>query len=943
MEVGTNIARPAKKPAVCPQPALKKDKPAFNRCLLARFNAIRQKKQQPVFKTIKGFTKLLNTGNATETYAVLADAQHSKKYKWTNFDPYEDEDRSLADLKRLLGTYAGKDIRVCYILTDGTIIRDNYYNIPNSQADINKAWDSWKWNYALSDETVFSQNEDGYVHIVESQVVLANNINQLYLDNKTGTCFTKPVRDYCLTKLKDKANKNYQTILNKLTKIEQKYKTGIPDNLMDTICNSLNIRVKITMPFEIKTTIYGKPKGMMTLEYINNRFNHLAIAGEMYKTSEPIMLSPDAFLDKLKEVSGALPHNDYTEEAHYFQKNDGGIYHLITSNNSYRIEREFTADIKAFEQKYNLTECKLDYITEPLLCGFIDAGCKQTSSVHNKAITNPAQYKNTFEEIDQVKSYTQFKQCSFYEGFVGNFSDFRQCDKIEGVGYYLIGNINWTKCDPKMKEIQRTFGIYYGRNVYSSPELKMLLKAGATFKILGGAWGITKHFEFDEGMMKKTNGVPNYSRWTGIQNGKEEYDYYYSNNCELEFREFIQANLNENMRISYHDGQLRFGIKKASIKTNNHISGFIYSYQRLNLIEQLLEMDVSKVIKINVDGIKYIPHSFVMKPTFIMETDTKPRTLMSECREDGFIAGNNCDKLEFLMELHNHFKNTHLRAHYANELFLGAGGTGKTHYNITDKGLLDVCYVAPSYKLTSAMRAKHGCDTLVLAVLFTGIGDGNKETRIGNIKKKYKTLIIDEVSMMTEKSRAEIFKLYGDCKLIFCGDVGYQAKPIVEIGERPVDINIKAFENVRTYTHNYRIKCDKLRAVCDTLRHNIKNNQMVSVEPFEITTVAIVRATYKIDDIVLLHLHKTEDKYNSVLVGDKYLITTAIKNYNRGEIVFNDLGKSTKKTHAFTAHSVQGETFERNIYIDMELLRDARLFYTAISRANYLSQIYLVA
>jgi ATP-dependent exoDNAse (exonuclease V) alpha subunit len=41
-------------------------------------------------------------------------------------------------------------------------------------------------------------------------------------------------------------------------------------------------------------------------------------------------------------------------------------------------------------------------------------------------------------------------------------------------------------------------------------------------------------------------------------------------------------------------------------------------------------------------------------------------------------------------------------------------------------------------------------------------------------------------------------------------------------------------------------------------------------------------------------------------------------------------------------HSIQGETAEHNLYINMDNYFDSRILYTAISRAKTLDQIYLV-
>ena len=46
--------------------------------------------------------------------------------------------------------------------------------------------------------------------------------------------------------------------------------------------------------------------------------------------------------------------------------------------------------------------------------------------------------------------------------------------------------------------------------------------------------------------------------------------------------------------------------------------------------------------------------------------------------------------------------------------------------------------------------------------------------------------------------------------------------------------------------------------------------------------------------------------------------------------------------HGYTTHSVQGETFYDNIYIDKEVIANKKLLYTALSRAEYLHQLHFI-
>ena len=930
--------------ALCPEPRLVKDRAAFKRCLLRRFNQIRQVKQQPQYKTIKSFTRLINTENAEETYQVLLDAQNVKSWAWSNFGNTDEDDEGatkLNNLKKILNTYRGKDVWVFYKLDTGETLRDIFYHIPQSITDFNRWWDNKVWDWKVSNTNIFDDTQDGRVFISESGIITPQIATQLYLDNETGTCFTKPIRELC----KQKDSKNYKTILNKCDKIEKKYPNGIPDDKLDEICNYLNIRCKINLPFEMSKSIYGKEKGLLTLEYINTRFNHLEIQGELFRKSKPIPLCYDEFKDLVMELDGYRNGYFTNDRTHYiYKRNNAGVYQVQTLTNTYILQNNYGDVFKAFEEKTGLKNCYLDDNQNELLCKFIRYGAKQTSSKTNEFIDDMKTHKAVFKEIDQIKAYTQFKQTTFYKGFVGKITDFRQTTKIQGNGYYLIKNIDWTNANKKLKEIQRSFKIFYGRNIYSNVELDFLQHYGATFIIVGGCWGVRTDFDFDETMLLKNNGIPNYSRWTGCKNSHEDTEYLYTQQDNLDFIQHLKT-YNDNIQYFPNERVMRVGIKKETNKTLTHISGFIYAYQRINLIEQLLKMETDKVLKINVDGIKYIEHNFTINKTFTKIIEVKPNTLTNGEREGGFITQTNDNDFMDLFNFANHFKLTQERDHYQNELCLGAGGSGKTTYNLKDNGLINVVYVAPSYKLLAKMKCDYNCEVMVLANILAKKYDDDDDAenfKLDRIQRQYNTFVIDEASMVSENERQRIFELYNNCKLIFCGDVGFQALPV---GDGAKEINIKSFESIRHFNKNYRCEDSNLLDLLNETRDAISSKKNINPSKLQHISLNECINIYDVRDIILVHKHETETKYNNLLQSDKYLVIKRNAIYNRGDIVYNadDISsKIVKKTHTFTTHSVQGETFREKIFIDSELLKNKRLFYTAISRAKFMTQIYIV-
>jgi hypothetical protein len=107
---------------------------------------------------------------------------------------------------------------------------------------------------------------------------------------------------------------------------------------------------------------------------------------------------------------------------------------------------------------------------------------------------------------------------------------------------------------------------------------------------------------------------------------------------------------------------------------------------------------------------------------------------------------------------------------------------------------------------------------------------------------------------------------------------------------------------------------------------------------------------YDINDMILASTNEIKDKYTELFKGKfsskKYYITSNNRHYSNGEIIISDNkinGVSSDERYCYTTHSIQGETAYNKIFIDINKMFDERMFYTALSRAMYLDQIYLLS
>ena len=106
---------------------------------------------------------------------------------------------------------------------------------------------------------------------------------------------------------------------------------------------------------------------------------------------------------------------------------------------------------------------------------------------------------------------------------------------------------------------------------------------------------------------------------------------------------------------------------------------------------------------------------------------------------------------------------------------------------------------------------------------------------------------------------------------------------------------------------------------------------------------------YKICDYILVGTKDVGKEYTEMFRGkfdeEKYYTTKNQTEYSNGDILFSKekpLKSGIEVRHHFTTHSIQGETIESKLFIDCSRMFDSRMFYTAISRAKRLDQIYIV-
>ena len=852
------------------------------------------------------------------------------------------------DLFQLYYANRGQTRRLLYIV-DGEIVLDRIVDIPDRDDFAN--WyeaERWSWFDGDSTRSLFDANgSKGKVYITPLiEAVTPERIIQSYLDGQVHCVFT-PIRNWLETELAKEdiavsRKKKLHGKLKPLTKFESEYKDGVPDDKMEEVALKLNMKFYIHSFFSNDQTCYGEQlkEHLKVFHYTNTRINHIDL-GELFHNAKPEPATQSAIIEFIEYCY----ENDI---ACYYKKSGAGINAVWSiDGQAFSVKSEFSEVLNELVSTTGLNRCYIDDFKYPVLSAFVQRGTHFNLSIRlDKFIenTNPESTIIGLKCIDQKKAYYSFKECKYYEGFLGKITDFRKTNKIEGVGLYLIKDLNPFNCllknRKKFIELNRQMNMFQSNNVYTSAELKFLSNMGWNYKIVAGCWGVEPlDFDFGEAMTDKIGKKPFvdgngnlkmkgssfYAVATGAWSSHTEYDYKYIQGTQ-DTAKMLKDQLGEGVYLNENmDNEICIRTRKTACNTLTHVSAFILAYQRLSLIEQLMEMDLDKLQSIYVDGIYYIDHEFKTLDTF-KQGDCESYSSMNIKTKD-FITQIFLTTTKMDIQPH--------REHHATELWCGPGGCGKTHTNLIDWGLVKPVYVAPSHKLGAVKKNEFDMDVMTTQLLLSEKKENPKSRYL-----YYNTFLIDEVSMMSNEDKETILQKLKGCKVIMCGDVGYQIP-----AWRGTPFKEEGFDYYNYLTENRRVvKGDPLLDLLNEVRDCIKNDTPISISIQSVDHNHLIR-TYKREDIILTYSNAKKDKYTDMFASIPKWYIEKSDIHHHGEIFIQDEkpeGSDVVIRHGYTCASIQGETVKNNIWIDTECMNNKFVLYTALSRAKKLSQIKFV-
>ena len=114
---------------------------------------------------------------------------------------------------------------------------------------------------------------------------------------------------------------------------------------------------------------------------------------------------------------------------------------------------------------------------------------------------------------------------------------------------------------------------------------------------------------------------------------------------------------------------------------------------------------------------------------------------------------------------------------------------------------------------------------------------------------------------------------------------------------------------------------------------------------FGIDVISSDDMDYQVEDLIITKTHVNKDKYTEKYKDmKKYIVLENTQDYSNGDIIIGDKPEKVRceLRHAFTVHSIQGETAQHKLFIDLDKMTSLRMLYTSLSRGKYLSQIVFI-
>lgn len=882
------------------------------------------------------------------------------------------EDGELFDWLKDKST--GNDVLL--ILKNDKLLAELYIN-----KNIDRWWKINKYTIIDNSDGTYKYENATYILSRKTNYIPKNKIIQSYADGDSH-CVINPILNWVQYKQEtSKNNKIYSSLNKKLNILLEKYtdENGFPikmnlEQIQVEIVDKLNINITIKDLFFNDIINLKTDKSLTTIKYVNSKINHLEM---ITSTNQETLVCNEELLDIINyHRENRLPH--------FVEGSINTPYKLITSNKMYKLDDQDNEIIKDFNKKNQINKFKLFKKKDELLYNFIRKGANYNAHCSYIEKAKNLSTLGLFEE-DLKNAYTQYKNNKYYKGFptimspvikLNNAIIFDKENKkyIEKFnGYYRVELLEVN--NENVKNHLNKLGLCINNEyILTNIEILSLIDYDCVFKCFNlsiSCKSIDLNIDelLDENRYRKWAGKLHFQNDTTILStyGDDELINHISETIPREWLNLTDFDENRNSKI------ITITRPNDNVSCLSHIGGFITSYTRTKVFEQLFKLDVERIVGFKLDGFTYagnqIPsneldecwHTDIRKPAKV-NFDWNEK-IFENIKENENLDDDKSFVGEEIIEL--------IENQYT--YFTGPGGCGKTTY-VGNRISKHTIYTSRQWVIASNAMKEFGFEAFSVNKM---IGE-----KCDSYITKYNhpfCIFVDERNQIDEKWITKLVKLYPYSVIICACDIDddffyYQCD------FENVNVNIdKSKWKIKHFNTNYRCLDSDLLQLLFTLRKFMKKggNTKQQVEWVK----KVFNNKHFIDENHLKHLYDYKKDwllistrndenckdniseathFSNLLQGNKYVcrskttiekVLAKINGDNsillNGEIIVDPTEEQLKKnkmekTDGFTIHSIQGKTIEDKIFISLKSIFCIRQIYTAISRARYLDQIYFI-
>ena len=863
---------------------------------------------------------------------------------------------SLTPSSKLYNKLVGKKTLYLQISVDGNIVVSEMIN-PRQ-----KTGESIYWNnlYEIFCARGPTDGSEGYYVInpdakrirfviSESKKIPSMAIKQRFLDGFNFHCVLDGLIDVWTQTANNSISQSSKTRSNQIAKQLTRlsltdYKDGCFEEDLDRIGKIASRKLMIhdiinntIKAFNIKST--------KSYHFTNTRKDHLE-TGEIFINQPFTQVKSQVELDNI--INEHLLTDTFFHICGDIKK--GTINSIKSVKGSWAIFNDDYELFNEFNKEHKIKEYTVDAIKNPELNEF----CLR-SRIINSAPTPLCDNPNDIEgcnHIDLEKAYTQHNKCGYYEGFLGHITECARFSNTIDSKKFLSSHLGIFKfkmiscSNLKLKLFFKT-GISY---LLPSPEIKLLMDNGCNIKITSGAWGNKFDIKYNEEMLKNRR----YCIWAGKLGSQKEHDTFtFVGNQE--WAQHLKATLGDEMVYFFKDIHLGDNkksddyiiVKKPlkSCKTNHHILAFITSYTRINMLNIILKIDSSKLIKVVLDGLYFRGDIPEVNCPHHLSKDFK----IHNGFKNEWYNGDDFDESAF--NIYNEELDCYNTPYNVIGL-IGAGGNGKTHSVLANKNYINPLFIVPCHTLGRKAREQYGCNYQTIHKLI-GAESVNADgiiTKCLPIDYEPGTIFIDEATMIQGDWIDKAIKMYPNSRIFIAGDytsdkwfqtrTGYTGN-FAKIW-KPKDYKLVE------YNTDYRSKDNELKELKSYVR-NCMNEIFTDGEQLDTNKIScIVKDKVKLtsfDDAVKMFKNGSDTFISGTQkMNDRLLSVGVVSGFiNKRKEIVNVEEDDSVKRGSFTIHSYQGLTVSTGkVFITFDLFEYAML-YTAISRViNYDQLVFVV-